>query len=494
MPSHQLLFSGSSCLAVVVLADLFRRVLSPLTGRLRLHGSDISRLQRLLDPLGVTLLFLLFLGREAWNHPMLPLQPWLWLLLSCLLLLPTSGIYASYRQRSLFTLMRRVTSGWVLVVTALLLLSYATKTTANFSRVDTSLWALYSWLLLLLNHVGLRKLLRWHRSQGGNHRTVVYWGGVDAVAAFAHELQQAPWMGMQLTAWFSPELISSDRQPAHLPPCGGSLNDMRQWLERNRVDRIVFSHVSRDGVGMEQVLRLFGDTALPVIYAPHWASAQMRFISEPIGNQPCIELWGGERSLIDRQVKRSLDLLLSTCGLLLLSPLLLVIAGAIALTSPGPVLFAQDRYGIDGRRFRILKFRTMHVLEPGDQQGLRQATLNDPRLTPIGGVLRRWSIDELPQLLNVLRGEMSMVGPRPHAVDHNEKYRRLIPGYMQRHAFKPGITGLAQVEGFRGETSSLDLMANRVDADLRYQRDWSLKLDIKILIKTLLLLRSPNAY
>jgi putative colanic acid biosynthesis UDP-glucose lipid carrier transferase len=142
------------------------------------------------------------------------------------------------------------------------------------------------------------------------------------------------------------------------------------------------------------------------------------------------------------------------------------------------VLFAQERYGLDGRRFRILKFRTMRVLEAGDQQGLRQATRNDPRITPIGGVLRRWSL----------------VGPRPHAVDHNEQYRRLIPGYMQRHAFKPGITGLAQVEGLRGETSTLELMANRVAADLRYQRDWSLKLDIKILIKTLLHLRSPNAY
>ena len=115
-------------------------------------------------------------------------------------------------------------------------------------------------------------------------------------------------------------------------------------------------------------------------------------------------------------------------------------------------------------------------------------------MTRVGAFLRRWSLDELPQLFNVLRGEMSLVGPRPHAVDYNEQYRQLIPGYMQRHGFKPGITGLAQVEGWRGETATLSAMADRVDADLRYQREWSLKLDLKILLKTFLRLRSPNAY
>jgi putative colanic acid biosynthesis UDP-glucose lipid carrier transferase len=458
------------------------------------NGTDLSRLQRLLDPLGVTLLLLLFLGKEAWANPLLPLQPWLILLLSCSLIFPISGIYASYRQRSLFTLARRVTLGWFSVLTVLLILSFASKTSANFSRVDTSLWAFSCWVFLFFNHVGLRKLLRRHRSRGGNCRTVLYWGGVDAAAAFAHELQNAPWMGMHLTAWFSPELISPECHPSHLPLCGGSLDELRDWLESNRVDRIFFSHDSSDVIGIQQVLRVFGDTSQPVIYAPHWASAHMRFISEPIGNQPCIELWGSERSLLDRQVKRCLDLVLSLFCLLLLSPLLLLIAAAIAATSSGPVLFAQERHGLDGCRFRILKFRTMYVLEAGDQQDLRQASRNDPRITPVGGFLRRWSLDELPQLFNVLLGEMSLVGPRPHPVVLNEQYRHLISGYMQRHAFKPGITGLAQVEGLRGETSALELMADRVEADLRYQRDWSLKLDIKILIKTLLYLRSPKAY
>ena len=242
------------------------------------------------------------------------------------------------------------------------------------------------------------------------------------------------------------------------------------------------------------MLQLFGDTSVPVVYAPHWASSSMHFTVEQVGVQPCFDLWGSRQLLSDRQLKRSFDLLFTGAGLLLISPVLLVIAVVVKFSSPGPVLFRQLRYGLDGKRFLVYKFRTMRVLEVGDQPGLRQATRNDPRVTAVGYFLRRWSLDELPQLFNVLRGEMSLVGPRPHAVEHNEYYRRHVAGYMQRHAFKPGITGLAQVEGWRGETAQIEAMARRIDADLRYQRDWSLTLDIKILIRTLLHLRSPNAY
>jgi putative colanic acid biosynthesis UDP-glucose lipid carrier transferase len=173
---------------------------------------------------------------------------------------------------------------------------------------------------------------------------------------------------------------------------------------------------------------------------------------------------------------------------------MVIIAVLVATTSPGPVFFRQARYGLDGRPFPMLKFRTMRVMEAGTTPGLRQASRDDPRVTPIGRILRRWSLDELPQLFNVVGGSMSLVGPRPHAVEHNEHYRRLIPAYMQRHLFKPGMTGLAQVEGWRGETAELEAMARRVEADLRYQRDWSLSLDFMILVRTVLHLRSGNAY
>jgi putative colanic acid biosynthesis UDP-glucose lipid carrier transferase len=467
-------------------------LLHSLVGSLRFHGGDLARIQRLLDPLIVSLLFF-HLGQPTIPN-VLSLPGWLWVFFFTITILPSASIYYSYRQKSLLILARRVSSGWLLVLTVLLLLTFLTKTTAIFSRTSIIIWSSTSWAYLLFSHVCLRQLLRWHRSRGGNQRSIIYWGTIEAASAFAKQLAQSPWMGLTLQAWFCPSPPLPDSQPSNLPICNGGISDMRRWLERHPVDRIVFSHVTRDGVSMEQVLRLFGDTSVPVIYAPHWAHPAMRFKVDSIGEQPCIELWGSERSLLDRQIKRLFDLLLSTLLLFLLSPFLLIIGAAVSASSPGPILFAQDRYGLDGRRFHIYKFRTMWVIEAGDQPGLKQATRKDPRVTPLGRVLRRWSLDELPQLINVLKGEMSLVGPRPHAVDHNEQYRQLIPGYMQRHAFKPGITGLAQVEGWRGETKSIEAMARRVDADLRYQRDWSLKLDIKILIKTILRLRSSNAY
>jgi putative colanic acid biosynthesis UDP-glucose lipid carrier transferase len=465
-----------------------------MAGRLRLHARDLSRFQRIVDPLVVTVLFVVLLGGTAWNHPELQIQPWVWVVGCTCILLPLGGLYGSFRNNSLLFLARRVISSWLLVCTGMLALSFITETSASFSRYQSGLWALLSLGVLLLNHVGLRKLLRIHRSRGGNSRSVLYWGMPDAAVAFSQELQRNAWLGLRLVVWFGPQAPFPDTDTSALPRWGGGLVDMKRWLELHDVDRIVFSHVTRNGVEMADVLQLFGDTCIPVTYAPNWAKQSMRFNIDFVGSQWCINLWGGDRLMTDRQLKRCFDLAISSAALLLISPLLLLIAIAVKLSSPGPILFMQDRYGLDGRRFRIYKFRTMRVLEAGDTPGLKQATRNDPRVTPVGRFLRRWSLDELPQLLNVVKGQMSLVGPRPHAVDHNEHYRKRIPGYMQRHACKPGITGLAQIEGLRGETSSLESMASRIEADLRYARDWSLKLDTKILIKTLLCLRSSNAF
>ena len=191
-------------------------------------------------------------------------------------------------------------------------------------------------------------------------------------------------------------------------------------------------------------------------------------------------------------VKRVSDFCLAALILAAISPLMVAIGLGVKLSSPGPVLFKQRRYGLDGKRIVVYKFRSMTVAEDGEV--VRQATRNDQRVTRFGAFLRRTSLDELPQFINVLQGRMSIVGPRPHAVAHNEMYRKLIRGYMIRHKVKPGITGLAQVNGLRGETDTVDKMKARIDYDLAYLRNWSLALDVRIILKTAVVLLHKNAY
>src|SRR6185436_1497889 len=184
-------------------------------------------------------------------------------------------------------------------------------------------------------------------------------------------------------------------------------------------------------------------------------------------------------------IKTMSDFTIAALALIVTAPLMLLIAAGVKLSSPGPVLFRQHRYGLDGKQISVYKFRTMRVLEDGDV--VRQATKDDHRITPFGRVLRRTSLDELPQFVNVLQGRMSVVGPRPHAVAHNETYRKLIDGYMVRHKVKPGVTGWAQVNGFRGETDTVEKMQQRIAYDLAYLRNWSVRLDLQIILKTMLL-------
>jgi len=192
-------------------------------------------------------------------------------------------------------------------------------------------------------------------------------------------------------------------------------------------------------------------------------------------------------------IKRAEDLIIGSLILLLILPIMAVIALAIKTTSPGPILFKQSRHGLKGEEFQVWKFRTMTVCENGEV--IKQATRNDVRVTKVGAFLRKTSLDELPQFFNVIQGHMSIVGPRPHAVAHNEAYKALIPGYMRRHMMKPGITGWAQVNGWRGETDTLYKMQKRVECDMEYIRSWSLWLDLRIIVATAFkTLSDKNAY
>jgi putative colanic acid biosynthesis UDP-glucose lipid carrier transferase len=218
---------------------------------------------------------------------------------------------------------------------------------------------------------------------------------------------------------------------------------------------------------------------------------QARFVD--VNGIPVVALCETPFCGLNGVLKRVSDIVLASVILLLIWPVMLLIAIGIKLSSPGPVLFKQRRYGLHGEEIYVYKFRTMTVCEDGDS--IVQAKENDPRVTRFGSFLRRTSLDELPQFINVLQGRMSVVGPRPHAVAQNEQYRKLISGYMLRHKVRPGITGWAQVNGLRGETQTLDKMKQRVEYDLDYLRHWSIGLDLNIVWRTVgLMLRDPNAY
>jgi putative colanic acid biosynthesis UDP-glucose lipid carrier transferase len=218
---------------------------------------------------------------------------------------------------------------------------------------------------------------------------------------------------------------------------------------------------------------------------------QARF--DNVGGMPVIAIRETPFMGLNSMIKRASDVVFGSIILVLLAPLMLSIAAAVKWTSPGPVIFRQRRYGLYGEEIMVYKFRSMWTLDDGAR--IEQARRDDARVTPVGRFLRRTSLDELPQFVNVLQGSMSIVGPRPHAVAHNEEYRKLIKGYMLRHKVKPGITGWAQVNGLRGETATLDKMEARIQYDLDYLRNWSVWLDLWIILKTVrVILTRENAF
>jgi putative colanic acid biosynthesis UDP-glucose lipid carrier transferase len=237
-----------------------------------------------------------------------------------------------------------------------------------------------------------------------------------------------------------------------------------------------------------RILRLLDDlrdTTVSINFVPDiFVTDLIQGHVDSINGIPVVGVCDTPFSGVNGIVKRGSDIVLSIIILILISPIMLAIAIGVKMTSPGPVLFVQRRYGLDGKDIYVYKFRSMSVCENGDQ--IKQATRNDNRITPLGAILRKTSLDELPQFFNVLQGRMSIVGPRPHAVAHNEMYRKLIKGYMVRHKVKPGITGWAQINGHRGETELLEKMEARIEFDLDYLRNWSLKLDLAIIAKTVL--------
>ncbi|HMP06362.1 MAG TPA: undecaprenyl-phosphate glucose phosphotransferase, partial [Lacipirellulaceae bacterium] len=277
-------------------------------------------------------------------------------------------------------------------------------------------------------------------------------------------------------------------------PHAGNLRQLVHLAKTGGVDMIFITFPMRAEQRIRNYLQQLGDTTASVYIVPDFFVFQMLHARwNQIDGLPVVSVFETPISGIDGVLKRMFDLVVATALLVVAAIPMALIAAAVKWSSPGPIFFRQTRYGLSGEEIRVWKFRTMRVCENGPT--VKQASKDDDRVTPVGRVLRKTSLDELPQLLNVIGGSMSLVGPRPHATAHNEQYRAQIDGYMLRHKVKPGITGLAQVNGARGETETLEKMARRVEFDHRYIREWSLWMDLRILLKTVLVVfKQENAY
>jgi putative colanic acid biosynthesis UDP-glucose lipid carrier transferase len=289
-----------------------------------------------------------------------------------------------------------------------------------------------------------------------------------------------------------------DRSPGRLPTDKftllGKLEDLPRYVNENRVDLIYLSLPMATQSRILRLLEELRDTTASIYFVPDtFVTDLVQGRVDMVEDIPVVAVCETPFSGMNGLIKRLSDVVFSLLILTAISPVLLVIAALVKLGSPGPVIFRQRRYGLNGEEIIVYKFRSMTVCEDGGN--VPQAQRNDKRITPLGAFLRRTSLDELPQFINVLQGRMSIVGPRPHAVSHNELYRKLIRGYMVRHKVKPGITGWAQVNGFRGETDTVDKMQNRIDCDLEYLRNWSLRLDVLIILKTVVVVfKDEHAY
>jgi putative colanic acid biosynthesis UDP-glucose lipid carrier transferase len=324
--------------------------------------------------------------------------------------------------------------------------------------------------------------------QGGARRAVLA-GMNQSGSELARRLDGDRYSNIRLIGFVDDRVEPADRYGAL-----GTIEQLPQVVKKYRVDVVYLALPMASQPRILSVLDQLRDTTASVYFVPDmFVTDLIQGRIDSVSGMPVVGVCDSPFSGVDGLIKRASDIVLALLILVLASPLLALLALLVKLTTPGPVIFRQRRCGLDGEEIVIYKFRSMRVTEDG--AAIRQCTKADGRVTRLGAFLRRSSLDELPQFFNVLQGRMSIVGPRPHAVAHNEAYRSLIKGYMQRHKVRPGITGWAQVNGLRGETDTLDKMKARVEHDLDYLRNWSLRLDLFIIAKTVwVVLKGKNAY
>jgi putative colanic acid biosynthesis UDP-glucose lipid carrier transferase len=393
---------------------------------------------------------------------------------------------AVYNATTLLGLARDVLLNWFIVLLILLFFGYASGYLSLFPPARVLAWSVVVPVLVFLSQATIPYLLPKVLAIEGMRRTAVIAGGNDLGAKLVQQIHGAPLLGIRIAGVFD-DRRTERRVDVDGVPTLGKLAALADYVKSHHVDLIYITLPMASQPRILNLLNQLRDTTSSIYFVPDifmFDLIQARV--DTITGIPVVAVCETPFYGFNGVIKTVSDYLIGAAALIVTAPLMLLITLAVKMDSPGPVFFRQRRYGLDGRQITVYKFRTMTVQEDGNE--VRQATKDDVRITRVGRTLRRTSLDELPQFINVLQGRMSVVGPRPHAVAHNETYRKLIDGYMVRHKVKPGITGWAQVNGFRGATETVEKMQQRIEYDLAYLRNWSLRLDLMIILKTILVL------
>lgn len=401
-----------------------------------------------------------------------------------------SGIYRSWRIGAILVEVRQIFASCFMVILVLLITLYFLKESSSISRLVMVVW-LITWPVCLVGErFVVRNFLKYQRQLGRNIRTCVIAGAGELGIRLARRINENPWSGTKLIGFFDDKVEGS----VESHPVLGTLETIPAFVKQNNIDGVYLTLPMRAESKLQHLVAGLADSTASIYMVPDifFFDLMLGGIVTFFEDLPIVALRESPLRGFNSVLKRAEDLALSGIMLLAAFPAMLIIAILIKLTSKGPVFFKQWRYGLNGKPILVYKFRTMKVCEDGYQ--FKQATKDDPRVTALGAFLRKTSLDEMPQLINVFQGRMSIVGPRPHPVAMNETFRKLVPGYMLRHKIRPGLTGLAQVNGWRGETDTLEKMKKRIEYDLNYLRSWSLFLDLKIIFKTVIVVLRNEAY
>ncbi|KPZ67184.1 UDP-glucose:undecaprenyl-phosphate glucose-1-phosphate transferase [Pseudoalteromonas sp. P1-26] len=451
------------------------------SGILQSNATIVAFIQRILD--------ISIIVGCLWGTVALQGLPWLLqhttaALLSVFLFHFTSELdklYISWRGLSIYKELKKTISHWF-VSAAILFLSVNFLAPQYLNPEGLQFYWFVSVLVsLCVYRVVLRLILRGLRSQGINTRSVVIAGAGTLGQQLANNIIANSSFGLVFGGYYDD---AAPKQKLVAAQTIGNLEQLVADCKEGGIDRVYIVLPPQAYERRKWLVKELADSTASVYIVPDVFTYQLLHSrSDTIMGIPTISIYDSPLDGSNAIIKRIEDIILSTLILIMISPVLLGLALAVKFTSKGPVFFKQNRYGIDGKPIKVWKFRSMNVMEDGAK--VTQATKNDSRFTPIGQFIRKTSLDELPQFINVLQGQMSIVGPRPHAVAHNEEYRKLVDGYMLRHKVKPGITGWAQINGWRGETDTLDKMEKRIEFDLEYIRNWSLFFDLKIVFLTI---------